>query len=90
MKEELTCSIVQDLLPNYIEKLTMNETNIFLEKHLETCVSCKEVYEHMVVDIGSTKKAPVIELKFLKKVKRTRLLAAVLCIALTLVLSYLL
>jgi hypothetical protein len=90
MKEEVTCSIVQDLLPNYIEKLTMNETNIFLEKHLETCISCKEVYEHMVVDIGSTKKAPVIQLKFLKKVKRTRLLAAVLCIALALVLSYLL
>jgi predicted anti-sigma-YlaC factor YlaD len=43
MKEVVTCSIVQDLLPNYIEKLTMNETNIFIEKHLETCVSCKEV-----------------------------------------------
>lgn len=90
MKEEMTCSIVQDLLPNYIEKLTSNETNIVIEKHLETCENCKEVYEQMTVDVGNTEKVPTIELKFLKKVKRTRLLAAVLCIALTLVLSYLL
>ena len=90
MKEEMTCSIVQDLLPNYIEKLTSNETNIVIEKHLETCENCKEAYEQMTVDVGNIKKVPDIELKFLKKVKRTRLLAAVLCIALTLVLSYLL
>ena len=90
MKEEVTCSIVQDLLPNFIEKLTMDETNVVIEKHLETCESCKEAYDQMVVDIGNTEKVPAIELKFLKKVKRTRLLAAVLCIALTLVLSYLL
>jgi hypothetical protein len=90
MKEEMTCSIVQDLLPNYIEKLTSNETNIVIEKHLETCENCKEVYEQMTVDVGNIVKVPTIELKFLKKVKRTRLLAAALCIALTLVLSYLL
>lgn len=90
MKEEMTCSIVQDLLPNYIEKLTSNETNIVIEKHLETCENCKEAYEQMTVDVGNIEKVPAIELKFLKKVKRTRLLAAVLCIALTLVLSYLL
>ena len=90
MKEEMACSIVQDLLPNYIEKLTSNETNIVIEKHLETCENCKEAYEQMTVDVGNTEKVPDIELKFLKKVKRTRLLAAVLCIALTLVLSYLL
>ena len=89
MKDELECNIVQDLLPNYIEKLTSNETNIVIEKHLETCENCKEAYEQMIVDVGNTEKVPAIELKFLKKVKRTRLLAAVLCIALTLVLSYL-
>ncbi len=90
MKEEMICSIVQDLLPNYIEKLTSNQTNIFIEKHLETCENCKEVYEQMTVDVGNTEKVPTIELKFLKKVKRTRLLAAVLCIALTFIVSYLL
>ncbi|PKM50454.1 MAG: hypothetical protein CVV02_10965 [Firmicutes bacterium HGW-Firmicutes-7] len=87
MKKELTCSIVQDLLPNYIEKLTSDDTNIAIEEHLDTCEDCKEAYEQMVDDIDNIEKIPVIELKFLKKVKRTRLLAAVLCVVLTLVLS---
>ncbi len=90
MKEEITCSIFQDLFPNYIEKLTSNETNIIMEKHLATCDDCKEAYEQMIADVGNSEKVPAIDLKFLQKVKRTRLLAAVLCIALTLVLSYLL
>lgn len=90
MKIELTCSIVQDLLPNYIEKLTSDETNQALEQHLATCAACKQAYQQMAADIEPPANVPVIELKFLKKVKRTRLLAAALCVVLTLVLSYLL
>lgn len=90
MKEEMACSIVQDLLSDYIKELTSDETDICIEKHLETCENCKEVYEQMTIDAGKTKKVPIIELEFFKKVKKTRLLAAVLCIASTFVLSYLL
>jgi hypothetical protein len=89
MKKELTCSIVQDLLPNYIEMLTSEETNYEIEHHLDICEECKKVYEQMGADIVNIEKAPLIEVKFLKKVKRTRLLAAALCVVLTVVLSYL-
>lgn len=90
MKTDLTCSMVQDLLPNYIEKLTSADTNIAMEEHLETCEDCRKTYEQMASDIVNLEKVPVIELKFLKKVKKTRLLAAALSIVLTLVFSYLL
>ncbi len=89
IKKVLKCSIVQDLLPNYIEKLTNYDTNQAVQEHLNICAYCKNSYAQMVADIGKTDKTPVIELKFLKKVKRTRVLAAVLCVILTLVLSYL-
>lgn len=87
MNNKLTCNIIQDLFPNYIEKLTSDETNHAIEYHLSTCTTCKEVYEHMTLDID-VEKAPAIELKFLKKIKRTRILAAVLTIVLTLFLAY--
>jgi hypothetical protein len=87
MNNELTCSIVQDLLPNYIEKLTSDETNRAVEQHLNNCNNCKVAYEQMTSDID-TEKAPSIELKFLKKIKRTRILAAAITIVLTLLLSY--
>lgn len=89
MKKDLTCSIVQDLLPNYIEKLTGDDTNHTIEEHLITCESCTKEYNQMTAEIINQVKIPIIELKFLKKVKMTRILAAVFCVILTLVLSYL-
>ena len=45
--KERDCKIVQDLLPNYIEKLTNEETNKFIEEHLKTCEECKKIYDNM-------------------------------------------
>mgnify|MGYP005781830921 CR=1 FL=1 len=47
MKEKRDCKIVQDLLPNYIEKLTNEETNAFIEEHLKNCVDCKKLLGNM-------------------------------------------
>ena len=88
MKSELKCSIVRDLLPNYIEKLTSEDTNEAVEEHLKACGDCNEAYEQMVADMGNMEKAPAVELKFLKKIKRTRLMAAALCIMVTVGLCY--
>ena len=43
MKEKKDCKIVQDLLPNYIEKLTNEETNKYVEDHLKECEKCKKI-----------------------------------------------
>lgn len=90
MKKGMECSVVQDLLPNYIEKLTSVDTNRIIEEHLKECEACKETYNHMITEVVEIDKAPKAELKFLKKVKKTRLLAAALSILLTLTVSYLL
>jgi len=88
MKSELKCTIVQDLLPNYIDELTSEDTNEAIESHLKTCGDCKEAYEQMAADMGNMEKVPAVELKFLKKIKRTRLMAAALCIMATVGLCY--
>ena len=51
MNGKKDCKIVQDLLPNYIEKLTTEETNQFIEEHLKECDECKTVLENMQKDI---------------------------------------
>jgi len=88
MKKEIKCNIVQDLLPNYIEKLTCEDTNKVIEEHLNECEVCKKSYNQMITEIREIEKAPRAELKFLKKVKKTKLLAATISIILTLILSY--
>lgn len=45
------CEIVKDLLPNYIDKLTSNETDKFIEEHIKTCDNCKKIYDSMKVEI---------------------------------------
>ncbi len=47
MGEKKDCKIVQDLLPNYIEKLTNEETNNYIENHLNECSECKIILENM-------------------------------------------
>ncbi len=51
MDKRENCKVVQDLLPNYIEKLTSEETNGYIEKHLEECDDCKKVYSSMLEDL---------------------------------------
>ena len=39
--------LVKDLFPNYIEKLTSNETNKFIEEHIASCEKCRQSLEKM-------------------------------------------
>lgn len=37
---ELSCAIVEDLLPTYVERLTSEETNAAVLAHLKSCPAC--------------------------------------------------
>ena len=41
------CNIVQDLLPNYIEKLTSENTNEYITKHLLECKQCSNIHNKL-------------------------------------------
>jgi len=88
MKKDITCSIVQDLLPSYIEHLTSEETNLVVKEHLETCEECRSNHEAMVKEVTEVEKAPKAELKFFRKIRKTKLIAAGISILLTLILTY--
>lgn len=68
MKTEKNCKIVQDLLPNYVEKLTNEETNIFIEEHLKSCHDCTNILSNMQKDLNvlNTNKG-TREVKYIKK-----------------------
>lgn len=48
----MKCEIINDLLPSYVDELTSNESNIEIEKHLESCSSCKKEFDKMKEDIS--------------------------------------
>ena len=80
MKNYKECNIVQDLLPNYVENLTSEGTNNYIEGHISECKECKTILEDMSKDIGGKKTEKndkeVIYIKLYKK--RLRMLRNVL------------
>lgn len=71
MKEKRNCKVVEDLLPNYIEKLTNEETNKFVEEHLNECTDCKKILENMKKDVDlNAPKRNEKEVKYIKKFNR--------------------
>lgn len=56
MKEK-DCNLVKDLLPNYIDRVTSNETNIFVEEHLRNCDQCRKSFENMSGEIKADNKS---------------------------------
>ena len=66
--EKKNCKIVQDLLPNYIEKLTNEETNQFIEEHIEQCDECKIKLKNMQEEINvNNSQSELKQVKYIKK-----------------------
>ena len=61
------CKIVQDLLPNYIDKLTANDTNEFIEEHLKECEECNNVFKNMNKELERENDSIKQEISYAKK-----------------------
>ncbi|WP_349673786.1 zf-HC2 domain-containing protein [Lacrimispora sp.] len=65
----MKCSIVKDLLSNYIDGLTSEETDAEIRKHLDNCRECRTLYEEMSVVIFKEIPTEDKDIDFLKKLK---------------------
>ena len=71
---ELSCAIVEDLLPTYVERLTSEETNMAVEAHLASCPACAAKRAAMGAKeteaAGQNAEETAREVDYLKKVRR--------------------
>lgn len=82
-EHKLDCCVVRDLLPSYLEELTEPETTTMVKEHLDGCPACSALEQDMRCHLP-VEPAPKRALRFLKRVKRTRLIAAILCMFISL------
>ena len=94
MKNDLTCGVVRDLLPSYVENLLGEEAKEAVDRHLETCPECRERKEAMAAPTGAEETAKAAkEVDFLRRVKKgtvKKIALAVVCTVLLVVGGYLL
>lgn len=81
----MKCSIIQDLLPNYIDDLTSEETKTEIEKHLKECEDCQKIYKDMSANVPKLIETEEKEIDVFKKVKkklkiRNIIITAFICI----------
>ena len=87
MKKNDECKLIQDLLPNYIEKLTSEETNTYIENHIKDCKDCTKILKDMGEEVTLDKIDEMKKVDYLKKIKfRNRSIIGIL-LAILLILS---
>lgn len=69
-QENRDCKIVQDLLPNYIEGLTDEVTNEYIEEHIATCSECANALKAMSGEIKLEEFDQDKEINYLKGVRK--------------------
>ena len=79
MKNDLSCEVVRDLLPSYIDGLTSPETSELIEAHLRSCEACRNIHRDMTGQEPPQAEQP--EIDYFKKVrasgKRLRRIAVI-------------
>ena len=82
MKNDLTCGVVRDLLPSFVEGLTSDETNRAVEAHLAACPDCTARRDAMAAPENAEAAEQRREVDYLKTVRRKsgrRVVIAVAC-----------
>lgn len=72
MEKNEQCSVVRDLLPNYVEKLTNEPTNHFIEEHLSNCEECSAEYAAMMSHLEAEKVPDSQQREAVKYLKKTK------------------
>lgn len=82
----VTCGVIKDLLPLYVENISSDDTRILVEEHIVTCDSCKQELNKLNTPKDFSLKANILPLK---KVQHTLLKRKYLTILLSVSLTIL-
>lgn len=53
MSDKMSCNVIRDILPSYIDGVCSEESAKCVEEHLASCAECREIYEAMKEDMGT-------------------------------------
>lgn len=84
MKNDLSCGVVRDLLPSYVEGLLGEDSREAVNRHLAACPACTAQKEAMAARTETEPEEAAKEVDYLKRVKKgtaKKIVLAVVCTA---------
>lgn len=90
MNQKEMCSLVDDLLPLYAERLVSEESKEKIEEHLKGCKKCKKRLDEIKKDNKLFSKEENIngEIKCIKKIKRKIIIKIILAVVISALLTF--
>lgn len=74
MSRDLSCNVIKDLLPSYIDGIASEDTNNVVKEHIEFCEECKEAFQNMSFPEEKESQKEKKEINFLKSVKKKHII----------------
>ena len=71
---DVKCTIIQDLLPLYVDKVCSSDSAELVKNHLQSCHGCKKIYDEMTADLEGELPSPEVDGKKAFQSLRTNLL----------------
>lgn len=50
--EKISCNVIQDILPLYVDEVVSEDTKVLIEEHLKNCEVCRRVYEETKTELA--------------------------------------
>ena len=87
--KEIKCTIIQDILPLYIDEVVSQDTKEMVDQHLQHCEKCQKEYETMKIKlyIPAENKAPVIK-KINKKWRKKKVIVSIVSVLATAIILF--
>ena len=66
----INCNLIRDLLPSYLDDICTQDTKAAVNQHLADCPQCRDLAKMMQETDLISEQTQIIELDYLKKLKR--------------------
>lgn len=87
--KKISCNIIRDILPLYVDGVVCDDTKNMVEEHLHFCDSCRKELETLNDDVvlPTSQNAQLSEVRILKKIKRTFLKKRVIAATISVIIA---
>ena len=84
---KITCDVIQDLMPSYIDGILSEDSKALVEEHMGTCQECRKMLEIMKEEQGKEQNQMRSSAATLKKIRKKLIVRRVLTVTVAVILT---